>query len=145
MALAAKYKEVLSSCGISGEIDEDGDVIFKQILGGNRLTFFISVYENDQEYLSIVLPAFWSIDSNTEMAVALQVCSKVTRECKAIKVYVQPQQKVISASIEMLVQKPDDLEHFLPRIMGMFESALMKVKKLMNSLMGEVEDGDEES
>ena len=140
MSLAKKYKEVLSKSGIAGEIDKDGDVIFKQIISGNRLTFFISVYEKDKEYLSIVLPAFWSIDSDTEMAVAIQVCGKVTRECKAVKVYVHPQQKGISASIEFLIMRPDDLEHFLPRIMGMFESALKRVKELMENLMGQVED-----
>lgn len=135
MSLARKYSDILSRCGITGEIDKDGDVVFKQILGGKRLTFYISVYEKDRDYLHIVLPAFWSIDSDSEMAVAIQVCGKVTRECKVVKAYIQPQQKVISASVEMLVMRPDDLEHFLPRIMGMFESVLDKVKTMMAALM----------
>jgi len=135
MSLAKEYFEILSKCGITGKIDEDGDVVFKQILGGKLLTFFISIHENDREYLHIVLPDVWSLGSDTEMAVALQACGKATRECKAVKLHVQPRERVISASIEMLVRKPDELEHFLPHIMGMFEHAVMKVKTLMATLM----------
>lgn len=53
------YRNFLAEEGYAARIDDDGDVVFKC----ERMTFFISADEDDEDFFSLVCPHFWPIDS----------------------------------------------------------------------------------
>ena len=62
--------QLLKEEGYLPKIDDDGDLVFKS--EGKFLCIFAD--SNDQEFVRISLPNFWSIDSEPEREVAMKVC-----------------------------------------------------------------------
>ena len=76
------FEQLLKEEGYLPKIDEDGDLVFKS----EGKTMFIPADSNDEEFLRISLPSFWSIDSDEERQVAAMVCCKVNKTVKVAKV-----------------------------------------------------------
>jgi hypothetical protein len=75
--------QLLKEEGYLPKIDDDGDLVFKS--EGKFL--FIFADSNDQEFVRISLPNFWSIDSEPEREVAMKVCCEANQKVKAAKIF----------------------------------------------------------
>ena len=76
--------EFLQEEGYRPSIDDDGDIMFKS----QGSTLFIRTYNDDDVYLKVMLPGFWSIESDQERAKVYYVANKVASEYKVAKVNV---------------------------------------------------------
>lgn len=119
VSLQNMYMKYLNQGGYSPEIDSDGDVRFNR----NDHTFFISVSENDPQFLRIVLPNIWSIDSEEEAARALMAADYTNRKIKVAKVFTI--RKHIWVSLETFIAKPQDFSAVFKRAIEVLEGGAM--------------------
>jgi hypothetical protein len=102
---AQMFREFLESEGYDSEIDDDGDVIFRQ---GGR-TYLILIDEDDEEFFRLVFPNFWSIDSEEERERVEKAALYATAKTKVAKVF--PVRNNVWATIEMFISP---IEGFKP-------------------------------
>ncbi len=109
--LAAMYKRVVEQeLGLIASIDEDGDVAFRHPDLG---TLFVSLSEDDPEFMHIVYPGFTTSDRLAlSSAALLDLINTVNHRCKAAKLTVSSLHEStasprVSASIESIVAGKD--------------------------------------
>ena len=81
--------------GYCPEIDEDGDIKVAYQLK----TIYVMTSEDDEPYVSVMLPQFHEIEDGKETLV-LAVCNKMSRELKFAKVYIDQTFKHVTATCE---------------------------------------------
>jgi len=124
---ARVYMDFLAEEGYRPYMDEDGDVVFKS----EGLTYVIITEEEDEEFVSLVLPNFWSIDSEKELARALKAANEVNRSIKAVKVYVRKDGKNTIAAVEMFVKTPESFNLVFERSLRALKGAVARFAELM--------------
>ena len=97
---------VLEKMGYKPEIDNDGDIQLRY----QMKTIFVLTGDEDEQYISVMLPQFHEI-ADGEEALVLAVCNKMTRELKLAKVYVDQTFKNVSATCEFFYSNEEALEH----------------------------------
>ncbi len=75
------YVDALRGEGMTGKVDDDGDVQFSY----NDHTYFIEVNEDDVEFFRVVLPNIWPIESIQEHGQVLSACDAVNKGLKTVK------------------------------------------------------------
>lgn len=104
--------EAIESLGYKPNVDEDGDICLRYQL---KNIYFI-VGEEEDRYISVILPRFSEIDEGEETLV-LATCNKVSRDMKIAKIYVERDLKTVSASYEFyytdMESLKDNVEHSL--------------------------------
>jgi hypothetical protein len=123
------YMSYLQGEGYAPWIDEDGDVAFEK----SNFTFYIIVYEDDLEYFQLLFPAFYSIDTQQERQQAAEAISKVNREKKVAKIYMNTQETRVSASAEVFVRNPEDFKVTFTR---MFNNVLSAAQDFLEAIEG---------
>lgn len=88
--------ECLSRLGYSPEIDEDGDVCFMF----QMKALYVSIGDQDEQFLTVVLPFVSVIDEDESPSVALAVCNKMTRELKLMKAVVAADLQRVDATAD---------------------------------------------
>jgi len=121
------YRDFLAAEGYRPYIDEDGDVVFKS----EGLTFVIITEEGDEEFVSLVLPNFWSIDSKEELARALMAANEMNRTAKVVKIFVRGDGKNTIAAVEMFVKSPEDFNQVFERSLRALKGAVTRFAELM--------------
>lgn len=116
MTLLQKYNDALRSQGYRPQI-QDGHVSF-QHEGG---TFVIPVDDADPDYLRLVFPNFWSIDSDAERHRVLAAAAHVTAEVKGVKVF--PIEGNTWAAVELFLPGGEGFAAVLPRCLRAIQSA----------------------
>lgn len=100
--------KTLEKMGYSPELDSDGDIMLcyqmKQI--------YMMTGDEDEPYVSVMLPQFHEIDEGQETLV-LAVCNKMTRELKLAKVYIDQTFKNVTATCEFFYANEESLEQNL--------------------------------
>ena len=96
---------VLEKMGYKPEIDNDGDIQLRY----QMKTIFVLTGDEDEQYISVMLPQFHEI-ADGEEALVLAVCNKMTRELKLAKVYVDQTFKNVSATCEFFYSNEEALE-----------------------------------
>lgn len=81
--------------GYCPEIDEDGDIKVAYQLK----TLYVMTSEDDEPYVSVMLPQFHEIEDGKETLV-LAVCNKMSRELKFAKVYIDQTFKHVTATCD---------------------------------------------
>ena len=99
--IQALYMDTLAEEGFRPKIDEDGDIIFKS----EGRSLYIRLYADDTEYMQLVMPNFWKIESDEERVCATIAANHATRVTKVTKVFVTKENTC--ASIEMFLPSPD--------------------------------------
>jgi len=74
--------------------------------------FYVLTGEEDEPYVSVMLPQFYEIDEGQETLV-LAACNKMTRELKMVKVYIDQTFKSVTATCEFFYANEDSLEQNL--------------------------------
>jgi hypothetical protein len=124
---ARAYVDILAAEGYRPQMDEDGDVIFKS----EGLTFVIITEEEDEEYVSLVLPNFWSIESEEELARVLKAANEVNRSIKVVKIFVRKDGKNTWAAVEMFVKSPESFNLVFERALRALKGAVARFAELM--------------
>lgn len=115
-------------------MDEDGDVQFKS----EGLSFFMAIDEGDPEYMRIVLPNIWSLDSNQERGRALMAADGTNRTVKVMKVFTA--RNNVWASIESFVASPKDFAGVFKRSLSAMQTGVMHFAAKMRSLNVELQN-----
>lgn len=114
------YVDALRGEGMTGKVDDDGDVQFSY----NDHTYFIEVNEDDVEFFRVVLPNIWPIESIQEHGQVLSACDAVNKGLKTVKAYVTNDDVWIA--VEMFVSRPDNFQPVLKRCLDVIEGAVEK-------------------
>ena len=111
--------EFLQEEGYRPSIDDDGDIMFKS----QGFTLFIRTYNDDDVYLKVMLPGFWSIESDQEREKVYYVANKVASEYKVAKVNVIKDNTYASCEIFISADDPQ-----IKRIVGRLINILLGVR-----------------
>jgi len=117
---------VLEKMGYKPEIDNDGDIQLRY----QMKTIFVLIGNEDEQYISVMLPQFHEIADGEETLV-LAVCNKMTRELKLAKIYVDQTFKNVSATCEFFYSNEEALEQCLAHaleLLGVVRSVFRKNK-----------------
>lgn len=100
--------KTLEKMGYSPELDGDGDIM----LHYQMKVIYVLTGDEDEPYISMMLPQFHEIDEGKETLV-LAVCNKMTRELKLVKVYIDQTFKNVTATCEFFYANEESLEQNL--------------------------------
>ena len=100
--------KTLEKMGYSPELDGDDDIM----LHYQMKAIYVLTGEEDEPYISMMLPQFHEIDEGKETLV-LAVCNKMTRELKLVKVYIDQTFKNVTATCEFFYANEESLEQNL--------------------------------
>lgn len=96
---------ILEKMGYSPEVDNDGDIrLYYQMK-----TIYVLTGDEDEPYISMILPQFHEIKEDIEILV-LATCNKLTRELRMMKVYVDETFENVSASCDFFYANKEALE-----------------------------------
>jgi hypothetical protein len=122
------YEQWFKNVGIIYNIDEDGDLHFKY----QTCNFYILNPKNDTNFLHIILPNIWSIDSEEERANALKVANELNMNRKALKVFITESNTILT--VEMFIDSTPDVEDFMERILDILISGRTLFAQKMHEL-----------
>ena len=122
------YKQWLSDNGLKYEIDSDGDIHFKY----QTCNMYIINPKKDTQFLQVMLPNFWSIESEQEYLNALKVCNMVSMQRKVVKAFVT--EKNTFLMVEMFIDNTPDLEDFMERVLDILIQGRMFCAEKMREL-----------
>lgn len=100
--------KTLEKMGFSPEMDNDGDIM----LCYQMKHIYVMTGDEDEPYVSVMLPQFHEIDEGQETLV-LAVCNKMTRELKLAKAYIDQTFKNVTATCEFFYANEESLEQNL--------------------------------
>jgi len=105
------YYDYLQTEGFRPEVNEQNDVVFKQ----EGKTYVISVDEEDNQFLRVIYPNFWTLTDNEDMLRAMAMSNAVNSRIKVGKIIVVNNQ--VWAVAEMFIDSTPELSDFLPRLL----------------------------
>ena len=100
--------KTIEKMGFSPEMDNDGDIM----LCYQMKHIYVMTGDEDEPYVSVMLPQFHEIDEGQETLV-LAVCNKMTRELKLAKAYIDQTFKNVTATCEFFYANEESLEQNL--------------------------------
>ncbi len=124
---AEMYCEFLRNEGYRPEIDDDGDVVFRE---GGRV-YLILIDENDDEFFRVVFPNFWSIESEEERERVERAALYATAMTKVAKVF--PVRNNVWATIEMFVSPIEGFK-------AVFERSIRALHVAVQSFVGKMRE-----
>ncbi len=125
------YEQWLTDNGLIHNIDEDGDLHFKY----QMCNFFILNPQEDDQFLHIILPNIWSIESEEERMNALKVANELNMGRKVLKVVVGESNTTLT--VEMFIDQTPDVEDFMERLLDILIEGRQLFAKRMHDLMKE--------
>lgn len=132
MDLAAFFEDVLRDEGFQPERTTHGSISFK--FEGQR--YYVLLDEHDPNYFYLLYPGFWEIDAD-QYAEALRLANDLTRDKKAVKVYLSSDNAFVSASVEQFVSE-------LESVRGTFMRALWALQSAGREFMAQMRRSAEE-
>lgn len=127
---ATIYLDYLSHEGYNPYSDSDGDVVFKYEGG----LYYVAIDVTDESYFQLVYPTFWSIENENEAVNAFLAAVTATRKTKVAKVYVLSNHENVSASVELLLDRPEDFKYVFDRAIRTLRAAVRNFVEEMNKL-----------
>ncbi len=119
------YLEMLEARGLSGFVDEDGDVQFEYM----EKAYFIGVDPNDPEFFRVVMFNIWPIEDLLEGNKVLLALDKVSRDHKVVKGYINSEN--VWLAIEMFIPSPESAGGFFDRCLQSLEEAALTFAEAM--------------
>lgn len=119
------YLDYFKDQGVTAKIDSDGDIEFKwEGNNFNEMTFWIEVYENDQQFFRIMKPGLYSLETDKEKMQAAMASAVATYEAKVAKMYINSNGDNVTVSAEMFLASPDDFKAVFPKLMRSLDSMM---------------------
>jgi hypothetical protein len=125
--LQSMYLSYLRGEGYSPRVDDEGDIAFEK----NDLNFYILVDEDDLEYFNLLFPGIYSVDNQQDRQRAADAISKVNRERKVAKVYLNSEETTVSVAAEIFVRRPGDFAGTFTR---MFNNVLLAAQDFLEAM-----------
>lgn len=119
----------LEKMGYRPELDNDGDILLRY----QMKSIFVLTGDEDDSYVSVMLPQFHEIEEGKETLV-LAVCNKMTRELKLAKVYVDQTFKNVSATCEFYYANEESQEQNLRQSLQLLGVVRTVLRKNMDEL-----------
>ena len=94
---------------------------------------------DDSDFVRLMFPNFWSLDTDEEFAAALQAISIVNGRCKGAKVHATSKNDNIIATIEFLIdsENPQLKSGLFLRYIRMLNNAAEEFARVMREFAGE--------
>jgi hypothetical protein len=118
--LVKRYYELLADEGFRLSFGEDGEEIKFKYEGR---TFYLSISDDDPEYMRIVYMYFWSVEDEAELMRALRAANFASYHWNVAKVFVIKEEDV-GASVEFFVESPDQVKGILTRALSCLSFAI---------------------
>lgn len=139
--LTQYFQSLLDSEGFNrGQVSWDeeastSDLIFKVEGRGYALI----ADADDSDFVRLMFPNFWSLDTDEEFAAALQAISIVNGRCKGAKVHATSKNDNIIATIEFLIdsENPQLKSGLFLRYIRMLNNAAEEFARVMREFAGE--------
>ncbi|MDR0638395.1 MAG: hypothetical protein LBG27_05775 [Spirochaetaceae bacterium] len=98
----------------------DGDIIeFRR----DGLYYYVGMEDREPEFVQLVFPAFWEIDSRNEQERAAKAASYASGRSKGAKVYLSNEYETdVSIAVDLYVPNPDDFAVHFPRMLMMIDT-----------------------
>jgi hypothetical protein len=122
------HVEFLAEQGFRPKVDDEGDIHFRY---EGRHHFIMET--QDEQYFYPLFPNFLPLSGEREVQEAALAASVASRATKVAKVYLNPAQDNVSASVELLVAEPADVHAHLLRALGIIGTATGKFLEEMRA------------
>ena len=122
------HVEFLAEQGFRPKVDGEGDIHFRYE-GRNHLI----METQDEHYFHLLFPNFFPLSNEAEVEEAALAASAASLATKVAKVYLNPGQDDVSASVELLVSNPADVHAHLLRCLGILGTATGKFLEEMSA------------
>jgi len=119
------YVSYLIEEGYKPEVDDDGDVRFKQ----EGKLYFISINEKDPEFFRIVLANIWPIESELERVQVLIAADASNSKSKVSKVFTVKDN--VWVCIELFLGSPEQFKAVFKRAMSALENGVVNFANKM--------------
>ena len=113
------YMKYLEDEGYRPSIQADL-IIFKKEGG----TYVVVTDDNDPEYVQILYPGFWPIDSDEERQAAVRAANQATGRTKVGKVFLTDEGDNVNASLEAFLKDPEDFAVIFDRTLLVISTAV---------------------
>lgn len=121
--------------GLFPEIDDDGDLTLRYE-GGSYIVF---VDPDDEPYIRILFPNFWSVDAADERRRAYRAASRASRRSKGAKVWLREDEHSVCASMEGFLPGPEFFEYVFSRMMSALQYAAGQFRDEMRAALADDE------
>jgi hypothetical protein len=122
------HVEFLTEQGFRPKVDDEGDIHFR-FEGRNHF-----IMESSEDvYFHLLFPNFFPLTSEAEVNQAALAVSAASRVTKVAKVYLNPALDNVSASVELLVAKPEDVHGQFMRCLAILGTATGKFLEEMSA------------
>lgn len=111
MTKTEHIKEVLEDMGYNPEIDKEGDLFIRYQL---KHIYFLVNEEEDDNFVVVALPQFYSFDPDEDM-LYLAACNSTTRQTKMAKIFIDETYNHVSAGCEFYFTDDDSLRMNIER------------------------------
>lgn len=128
-------RTILKDAGFQPRVQDD--YVAFQHEGG---TYVIPVDSDDEAYVRLIFPNFWSIDDAKEHARVLEVAAMVTSRMKNVKVY--PHEGNTMACVELLMPRVEDFARVFPRALAALQTAARNFQLTMQIGRGDLPGGE---
>ena len=101
--LAEKYRNLINDEGYKAappEKDDDGDL--RVVVKFEGMSLLIYFDNEDTQFVRIILPNFYSLDTDEEKLKSLSAVNQVAAKCKGAKAFINPAQDNVMCAVEFL-------------------------------------------
>lgn len=123
----ALYLEFLADQGFRPKVDEDNDIHF---LFEGRHHYIMKTEE--ETFFHLLFPNFFSLADEAETAHATVAASAASRATRVAKVYLNPALDNVTASVELLVNGPTDVQGKFLRCLDIIGTATRQFAEAMS-------------
>lgn len=124
----ALYLDYLAEQGFRPKVDEDGDVHF--LFEGRH--YYIMKTE-EEGFFHLLFPNFFLLADEAQVAHATIAASAASRATRIAKVYLNPGLDNVTASVELLVNGPADVQDKFLRCLDIIGSATRQFAEAMSA------------
>ena len=132
--------EHLQNEGFRPSRDKNDDIYFKY----QGMTICVGSYADDSEFIRVMIPNIWSIDSEQEREWALRSANDANTRLKAVKLFIHNRDDV-HVSIEFFVQDTTAAIAVLHRCFSILYSAVNHFRECMQKEHDKLNDAGEAS
>lgn len=132
--------EVLQEMKLRPKKEDEGYIVVRS----QMKNILILVDEDCEDYVRMIMPSVYSLDTEDEKMCAHYVCNKLTRESKHIKIVVDESMERIDCTSEFFVNSKDALAFAMKNGLNMLSMAYFQLGVNMRSYLSCQEENEDE-
>jgi hypothetical protein len=125
------YVQAIKANGYSSRILDGSIIEFRR----SGLYYYVSMEDREPEFVQLVLPSFWELESKKEQEQAVKAASYASGRTKGAKVYLANEDDMdVSIVADLYLPNPDEFAVHFPRMLMMIDTGARHFEEQM---MGE--------